>query len=52
MKEQQIICDKTFRMVVLNLGSTDALRGPWIDLRGSVNLDGKKITILFSLTST
>jgi hypothetical protein len=29
-------------MVVFNLRSTDALGGPWIDFRGSVNLDGEK----------
>jgi len=39
-------------MVVINLGSTGALRGLWLDFRGSVNLAGKKITILFLLTST
>jgi hypothetical protein len=26
-------------------------RGPWIDFRGSVNLDAKKIITLFSVTS-
>ena len=38
-----------YRAAILNLGSTD--RGdPWIEFRGSMNLDGKKITTLFSLT--
>ena len=37
----QFIC--LFQPTVLNLG-------PWIDFRGSVNLDGKKIKTLFPLT--
>jgi hypothetical protein len=36
---------KTFiRPAILNLGST---RGPWIDFRGSVNFDGKKLQLYF-----
>jgi hypothetical protein len=35
---------------ILNLGSTD-YGDPWIDFRGSMTLDGKKITTLLSLTS-
>jgi hypothetical protein len=28
---------------------TVEIKDPWIDFRGTVNLDGKKITTLFSL---
>jgi hypothetical protein len=36
--------------VVLKMGSADPFGGPWIYFRGSVNLDGEKITTSFSLT--
>lgn len=36
--------------VVLDMGSTDLLGGPWTDFRGSVNFDWEKVTTLFAQT--